>query len=87
MPWPVYKLAALVVGAVVLIAVGVVTASAAPAVLTAAAAGHGRVARPARRRVAPLVLCQPSQPVQIGGHRRHVALELLIGHARRADAR
>ena len=38
-PWPVYKLAALVVAAVVLIAVGVVTASAGPAVLTAAAAG------------------------------------------------
>ena len=35
--WPLYKLVALVVGAVVLIAVGVVTASAAPAVLTAAA--------------------------------------------------
>ena len=34
-----YKLVALVVGAVVLIAVGVVTTSAAPAVLTAAAAG------------------------------------------------
>jgi hypothetical protein len=36
-PWPVYKLAALLVGAVVLIGVGVVTASAAPAVLAAAA--------------------------------------------------
>ncbi len=36
-PWPVYKLAALLVGVFVLIAVGVVTASAAPAVLTAAA--------------------------------------------------
>jgi hypothetical protein len=36
-PWPVYKLAALLVGGVVLIGVGVVTASAAPAVLTAAA--------------------------------------------------
>ena len=36
-PWPVYKLVALVIGVVVLIAVGVVTASAAPAVLTAAA--------------------------------------------------
>lgn len=35
--WPVYKLAALLVGAVVLIAVGAVTASAAPAVLAAAA--------------------------------------------------
>lgn len=35
--WPVYKLAALLVGAVVLVAVGVVTTSAAPAVLTAAA--------------------------------------------------
>lgn len=38
-PWPLYKLAALVVAAVVLIAVGVVTASAGPAVLTAAGAG------------------------------------------------
>ena len=38
-PWPLYKLAALLVGTVVLIAVGIVTASAAPAVLTAAAAG------------------------------------------------
>jgi hypothetical protein len=37
--WPVYKLVALLVGAVVLIAVGVVTAAAAPAVLTAAASG------------------------------------------------
>lgn len=36
-PWPVYKLAALLVGAVVLIAVGAITASAAPAVLAAAA--------------------------------------------------
>lgn len=36
-PWPVYKLAALLVGAVVLIVVGAVTASAAPAVLAAAA--------------------------------------------------
>lgn len=36
-PWPIYKLAAVLVGAVVLIAVGVVTASAAPAVLSAAA--------------------------------------------------
>ena len=38
-PWPVYKLVALLVGAVVLIAVGIVTAAAGPAVLTAAAAG------------------------------------------------
>jgi hypothetical protein len=37
-PWPVSKLVALVVGVVVLVAVGVVTASAGPAVLTAAAA-------------------------------------------------
>lgn len=37
-PWPVYKLAALLIGAVVLVAVGVVTTSAAPAVLSAAAA-------------------------------------------------
>ncbi len=36
-PWPVYKLAALLIGAIVLIGVGVVTASAAPAVLSAAA--------------------------------------------------
>lgn len=36
-PWPIYKLAAVLVGAFVLIAVGVVTASAAPAVLSAAA--------------------------------------------------
>jgi len=36
-PWPVYKLAALLIGVVVLIGVGVVTTSAAPAVLTAAA--------------------------------------------------
>jgi hypothetical protein len=37
-PWPMYKVAALLVGASVLIGVAVVTASAAPAVLTAAAA-------------------------------------------------
>ncbi|MGW0158737.1 hypothetical protein ACWDUN_05375 [Mycobacterium sp. NPDC003323] len=36
-PWPMYKLLALMVGAVVLVVVGVVTASLAPAVLTAAA--------------------------------------------------
>jgi hypothetical protein len=36
-PWPVYKLVALLVGLVVLVAVGLVTASAAPAVLTGAA--------------------------------------------------
>ena len=38
-PWPVYKLVALIVSAIVLIAVGLFTASAAPAVLTAAAVG------------------------------------------------
>lgn len=38
-PWPLYKLVALAVAAVVLVAVGIITASAAPAVLTAAAAG------------------------------------------------
>jgi hypothetical protein len=37
-PWPVYKLVALIVGVVVLIAVGVVTTSAGTAVLAAAAA-------------------------------------------------
>jgi hypothetical protein len=37
-PWPAYKLYALAVGAVVLLAVGVVTMSAAPAVLSAAGA-------------------------------------------------
>ena len=37
-PWPVYKLVALVVGVVVLVTVGVVTTSAGTAVLTAAAA-------------------------------------------------
>jgi hypothetical protein len=37
-PWPVYKLVALVVGALVLMIVGIATASAAPAVLAAAAA-------------------------------------------------
>jgi len=36
-PWPWYKLAALLVGAVVLVAVAVVTGTAAAAVLTAAA--------------------------------------------------
>ena len=36
-PWPVYKLVALLVGAVVLVAVGAITASAGPAVLAAAA--------------------------------------------------
>jgi hypothetical protein len=37
-PWPVYKLVALLVGAIALVAVFVLTASAASAVLTAAAA-------------------------------------------------
>lgn len=36
-PWPMYKLAALLVGALVLVAVAIVTGAAAPAVLTAAA--------------------------------------------------
>lgn len=36
-PWPMYKLAALLVGVVVLVVVAAITASAAPAVLTAAA--------------------------------------------------
>jgi len=36
-PWPLYKLVALAAGLVALLIVGVVTASAAPAVLTAAA--------------------------------------------------
>jgi hypothetical protein len=38
-PWPAYKLIALVVGAMVLLVVGFATASAAAAVLGAAAAG------------------------------------------------
>ncbi len=38
-PWPVYKVVALIVALIVLIAVGIATASAAPAVLTAAASG------------------------------------------------
>jgi hypothetical protein len=38
-PWPVYKLAALAVGFLVLVIVGVATMSAAPSVLAAAAAG------------------------------------------------
>jgi hypothetical protein len=38
-PWPVYKLVALAVGFLVLLAVGVTTTSAAPAVLSGAAAG------------------------------------------------
>lgn len=37
-PWPAYKLIALAVGAIVLVVVGVVTMSSAPAVLSAAAA-------------------------------------------------
>jgi hypothetical protein len=37
-PWPIYKLIALAVGALILVAVGVATMSAAPAVLSAAAA-------------------------------------------------
>jgi hypothetical protein len=37
-PWPAYKVLAILVGAVVFIAVGVVTASAAPAVLSGTAA-------------------------------------------------
>lgn len=38
-PWPVYKLVALIVALIVLAAVGIATASAAPAVLAAAASG------------------------------------------------
>ena len=38
-PWPVYKLLALVIGFIVLVIVAVATASAAPSVLAAAAAG------------------------------------------------
>lgn len=37
-PWPTYKVIALVVGLFVLVGVGIATASAAPAVLSAAAA-------------------------------------------------
>lgn len=50
-PWPTYKLIALAIGALVLVVVGVATMSAAPAVLSAAAAaivvwlGLGRAAR------------------------------------------
>ncbi|MCF6385921.1 hypothetical protein L2K20_02955 [Mycobacterium sp. MBM] len=36
-PWPAYKLMALLIGALVLIAVGLITTSVGPAVLTAAA--------------------------------------------------
>lgn len=36
-PWPMYKIAAVLVGVIVLVAVAAVTTSAAPAVLTAAA--------------------------------------------------
>jgi hypothetical protein len=38
-PWPVYKLLALVIGFLVLVIVAVATSSAAPSVLAAAAAG------------------------------------------------
>jgi hypothetical protein len=38
-PWPVYKLLALVIGFLVLVIVAVATTSAAPSVLAAAAAG------------------------------------------------
>lgn len=38
-PWPVYKVVALVISLIVLVAVGIATASAASAVLTAAATG------------------------------------------------
>jgi uncharacterized membrane protein len=38
-PWPVYKLVALAIGALVFIVVGVATMSLGPAVLSAAAAG------------------------------------------------
>ena len=38
-PWPVYKLLALVIGLLVLVIVAVATGSAAPSVLAAAAAG------------------------------------------------
>lgn len=38
-PWPVYKLAALAVGALVFVVVGTVTLSVGPAVLAAAGAG------------------------------------------------
>jgi len=38
-PWPVYKLLALVIGFIVLVIVAVATASAAPSVLAAAVAG------------------------------------------------
>lgn len=38
-PWPVYKLLALVIGFLVLVIVAIATASAAPAVLAGAAAG------------------------------------------------
>lgn len=38
-PWPMYKLVALLVAGVVLVAVGLATSTAATAVLTAAAAG------------------------------------------------
>jgi hypothetical protein len=37
-PWPMYKVLALIVGVLVLVVVGVLTASSAPAVLTAAGA-------------------------------------------------
>ena len=38
-PWPVYKLAALAAGVVVLVVVGMVTATAGPAVVSAATVG------------------------------------------------
>jgi hypothetical protein len=38
-PWPIYKLVALTIALAVLLIVGIATASAAPAVLAAAAAG------------------------------------------------
>ncbi len=37
-PWPMYKVVALILGALVLVAVGVIAASPGPAVLTATAA-------------------------------------------------
>ena len=72
-PWPLYKLVALAVGLVTLVVIFLVTGSAAPAVLTAAAittaiwVGFCRAAPVAR-----LVLQRPLQRQQVCGHRSGV---------------
>lgn len=77
-PWPAYKVIALAVGALVFVIVGVMTASAAPAVLSGAAAAVVVWLGRAVVRSSDATLDESAQFRQVGGHRGRIGVERLV---------